>query len=140
MRSPSLDINLIRRACVEGDLAAIEELANTLRSNEARRRSRSAPHLTRREIEPNLVAHFLFRLIRACHGHGHVPPRELAELAQVHLGQDRPPAGSARRYVQRLEAEQYFREEPDLTNAEIARRLGVNRSSVGRWREAFSSR
>ena len=63
MRSPSLDINLIRRACVEGDLAAIEELANTLRSNEARRRSRSAPHLTGREIEPNLVAHTVSNVV-----------------------------------------------------------------------------
>jgi len=61
-------------------------------------------------------------------------PKALVELIQIQTISDRKPQGSARRYLQMLEAKKYLARDPHAKDADIARYVKVHRSTVGRWR------
>lgn len=138
---PVIDLKLIRAACNHGNKAAVEELSDTLVNNirlRDTRTKRGDTHLVMRGafLSDRLIGNFAYRMLRACSRTDLPPPETLVDLMQQLLRQDRPPAKSERRYTQRLEAIGYLNENPNAGIREIARTVGVNPSTVGRWRAA----
>lgn len=150
MRAPVLSLDVIKSA-YNGDLEAIKDLSETLWWNLTHRQERrlaARPKARRkREGDPaqiplksgdlgdRQIKTFAYLMLRACEREMHAPPPELVNLFQIVLGQDKPPAGSDRKYVQRLEAIRYLATNSQATDSEIARVVGVHRGSVGRWRK-----
>ncbi len=86
------------------------------------------------ELPDSTINSFIYLMVRACHEHERVPPKALVELIQIQTISDRKPQGSARRYLQMLEAKKYLARYPHAKDADIARYVKVHRSTVGRWR------
>lgn len=151
MRAPVLSLDVIESACNDGDPQAIKDLSETLWWNLTRRQERrlaARPKAKRKQegdpaqiplrkddLPDQLIKYFAYKMLKSCGREKHVPPPELIRLFQIVLGQDKKPAGSARKYVQRLEAMRYLTENPDASDSDIAEEVGVNRATVGRWRK-----
>ena len=138
---PRFAIHLIRSACADGKLDAIAELATSV-ENALRQRQRQVkegaamPVVFGGAIADSEASNYAYRLVKACHAHGHPPPKELVLLLQTLLAQDRPPGGTGHR--QRTDsgwlakAATYWHDNPDTTKAELARVVGVHRGTIGK--------
>jgi len=138
---PVLALDLITAACRNGEIDAIVELSGILSADLRYRRLKSERGDTQlvergEHLPDSLISNFAYRMVQACHRESQAPPEELVELLQLVLGQDRPPAKSDRRYIQRLEAIQYVRQHPDAGVRQIAAAVGVSPSTVSRWKTA----
>ena len=138
---PVLDPKLIRSACANGNKAAVEELSNILVNNihlrDTRTKSGSTHLVMRGEfLSDSLIGNFAYRMLRACNQTDLPPPKVLVDLMQLLLDQSRPPAKSERRYVQRLEAINYLKDNPKAGIREIARAVRVSPSTISRWKAA----
>ena len=138
---PVLALDLINAACRDGEAGAVTELSVVL-SNDIRHRKtksqRGDSQLVARgeHLPESLTSNFAYRMVQACHREGQALPKDLVELLQLILKQDRPPAKSDRRYIQRLEAIQFVRQNPKAGVRQIAAAVGVAPSTVSRWRAA----
>ena len=139
--SPRFATQLIRNACAKGDPDAIAELASSVESALSRRNNQAkqgvyAPVVWHGAIADSEASNYAYRLVKACHLHGHPPPAELVVLLRTLLAQDRPPRGTGRRrrtdsgWLAR--AANHWHENPDASPADLARVAGVHRSTVGK--------
>lgn len=139
--APRFDHDLIGRACGNGDPRAIAILCENIIvladgiQSALRSRPPASKHAVARgtAISDSEVANFAYRMLKACERHGKPPPRELVDLFQKILHQDRPPHRRHRRWVQREEARRYLEKHPTASARELARHVNVNASTVTRW-------
>jgi len=137
------DPDLVRRACGDGDLSAIEELSDALRADLGLREARSVREKSHNKSgtalvrsgyshPDSLINSYVYRMLCRCHDRGFGPPRVLLDVVQIQLAQDRPPVSgerSAKTDALKLIAE------GRLSDREIGRQLGIAHTTVGRWRK-----
>lgn len=135
--APRFAEDVILAACRDGDPEAIGDLCDSILVS-LRQRSGTGPSPVRghSQIPDSDVSNFVYRMIKACHKRSIPPPAELVELLQVHLSQDRPPAGRGERSVQRAEAIRYREANPKASLRAIARAVGVSPSTITEWKRA----
>ncbi len=139
---PAIDTDIIARACADGDLDAMAELSLILLSHVERRdrlvQDGSASPVRRGVALPeSLVNNWLYRMVKRCHLNGLAPPQELVNLLQYQLKQDRPPHNRPKSGYRKELVREYMAKNPNEGIRSIARRFGVNPSSVSRWKKAF---
>ncbi len=139
--SPRFPIDLIRNACAEGEPDAIAELASRVEAalrwrNRQTEEGGTAPVVWGGAIPDSEASNYTYRLVKACHLHGHTPPAELVALLQTLLVQDRPPRGTGPRIRTAPDwlarAKLYWDRNPGARPADLARAAAVNRSTVAR--------
>ncbi len=89
-------------------------------------------------LSPNIINNLICRIVRRCTLNGLVPPLRLWLLMRRHLGQDHLPGMDERGNFSRISAALYLAAKPDASDSEIASTVGVNRSTVWRWRQKAS--
>ncbi len=140
--TPALDPNLIKGACADGDMAAMEDICTTLSGNIRQRQAQveqSETQLVGRGefLSDSLIANFAYRMLRACQQNNISPPVGLVDLFQLLLKQDRRPQRSELRYLQRMDALAFLQDHPEAGVREIARSVGVSPSTVTRWKARY---
>jgi hypothetical protein len=141
VHEPIIAVELIKLACAKGVIDAVVELSTNLNSNLSQRNSaekRGKLHLASsgKYLPDSVIGNFAYRMVRVLAETNQPPPQELAELLKALLKQDRPPSKSDRRYVQRLEAIQYLKDNPTTSDRKVAAQVGVSPSTVSRWKKA----
>ena len=139
--SPRFATDLIRNACAKGEPDAIAVLASSVENalswrNRQAKEGAQAPVVRGGAIADSEASNYAYRLVKACHEHGHPPPAELVALLRTLLAQDRPPRGTGpRRRKDKdwlVNAERYWDNNPAASKADVARFTGVSRSTVTR--------
>jgi hypothetical protein len=141
-----IDPALIRRACGDGDTESVHLLAETLLANAERRGQRHKAErssdgdanlqLQADELPDSDLNNYLYRMLKTCLNNRSGAPDSLIALLRFQLGQDRPAPTIKGKARALLDAKYILKRNPEATNADIARNVGVNRSTVGQWRKA----
>jgi hypothetical protein len=100
--------------------------------------TQGATHLVGRGkyLPDSVVNDIASTLLLLCFTYAYVPPRDLGLLVQHQLKVDRPGKNVDRRYLQKIKAAKYFAINPNAPDGEVADAVGVDRSTVNRWRNA----
>jgi hypothetical protein len=138
---PRFSKALIEQACgrpslPEETIAAMEELSGAVMMALSDRVKSGQVGWHKNQITDSEAKNFLYRMLKSCHGSSLAPPRELILLAQIVLGQDKPPHRRVLKWVPREEAKKYVMKNPRATLREIGKHVGVNASTVLRWNVA----
>lgn len=134
-----IDKTLIHEA-IQGDLAAIAVLSRVLTRevtarSAAEREGHSALVRRGKNLPNSVVNDLAVAMLSMCSLHGVPVPISLCGIIQIQLGVDVGAANAPRRYFERANAAEYLARNPEATNTEVADAVGVNRSTVGRWRK-----
>ncbi len=135
---------LLRAAFTGGDIGAIEDFCYELLADIEWRCVQE--HFGEMQIAGRglcysaaQIDHYIFKLVSQCYAAQLPPPISLVELISAHLNQDikydkksnefgRGKAAALR------EAIEYKKLNPDASNREIAKAVGVDHTTIGRWK------
>ena len=124
IHEPIIDVELIKSACTKGKIDAVTELSTNLYNNLRQRNSaekRGKLHLASsgKYLPDSVLRHFAYRIVRVLADTNQPPPQELVELLKALPTQERPLSNSDRRYVKRLEAIQYLKNNPSPSHRNV---------------------
>jgi hypothetical protein len=133
-KNKEADWNLYVRACHSMEPEAIGLFSEWLLKESKKHAEEWAP--ARRGIAlPMSVINDCASLMLRWSVYNGTTPSSLLFLLEHQLGADREGWNVDRRYLARQKAMQYLAANPDVSNSDIAKEVGVNRSTVGRWRK-----
>lgn len=142
---PGIDLDLVARACADGDPDAMAELSLTLLSHVERRdrlMQDGNASLVRRgaALPDSLVNNWLYRMVKRCHLNGLAPPAELVSLLQRQLEQYRPPHNRPKTGSKKALACEYIAQHPEESTRSIGERFGVSHVVVAKWKKEVLSK
>jgi hypothetical protein len=135
-KRPSFNPALIKAACADGNVQAIRDLSDAVRVA-MRDHPEIAAAVRRGEaLGDSDVANFAYRMLKSCHRHSIPPLRELVDLFQILLKQDRKARRSGSFNAGRASKVQaYVDQNPTAGVNKIERGTGVSKKTIGRWLE-----
>lgn len=128
MTEPMFDKELIKRACGDGDIDAMEELSGALLTQAKHNKSLHP-------VVPNsLINNFAYRMLKRLHEIDRGPPELLIQLLQIQLSQDKAPQSFDWSSNQQMAAE-ILAASPNTSINSLASQVSVDRQTIRRWKD-----
>jgi hypothetical protein len=115
-----------------------DALAGCLRSQLALLDAETAPVRSKKMLAPSVIAGVAIDILETCVLFDQPPGQELVDLFRALLKVDKRPLKSSREFSARYRAAWMLAQKPNVSTRQLARILGVEPSSVSRWRKDAS--
>ncbi len=135
------DPGIVRAACGDGEATAIRNLSVAVIAAlegraKAKAKNPASYPISQGHIPDSEAKNYAYRMLKALERVQRPPPHDLVRLFQAIFEQDKKPGKTVRKHVEREEARRYVKKNPNASLSDIAHAVGVNRSTVSRWKNS----